>query len=46
MWLFGMYSVCKKVIPDHVECMQRMNTVTKGRVSEKDCVVNDDYEQV
>jgi hypothetical protein len=26
----------KKVIPDHVECMQRMNVVTKGKVSEND----------
>lgn len=35
----------KKVIPDHEECMQRMNVVTKGRVSEKDWAVNNENEQ-
>jgi hypothetical protein len=36
----------EKVIPDHVECMQRMNVVTKGRMSEKDWAVNNGYESV
>jgi hypothetical protein len=35
----------KKVIPDHVEGMQRMNVVTKGRVVEKDWAVKYKYEQ-